>query len=101
MDGQVEGVGIKIMDEPWKTILALTGAFIVIAGAVGGFLRWHFTAVADLKSEIHKLELKFSELKSKDDLQQTTIDRLSELFPILNAVMGRFLQKNRNEYLPN
>lgn len=75
------------MDETWKTIAALTGAFVVLVGAIGGFFRWHFNTVNGLKDEIHKLEVQLTKLEGKYDSHQILIDRLSELYPIFNKII--------------
>lgn len=71
------------MDDSTIKILAF-----ILSGvaAVAGFLYWHFKTVNGFKDDIHKLELKFKDLEQRDNLQQHTIDKLSELYPLLKTI---------------
>lgn len=77
------------MDETWKTIGAIAAPIVT----VGGLLYWHFKTFYGLKDEINDLKVKVAELKGKDDLQQGTIDRLTELYPALNNVIALLSNK--------
>lgn len=42
----------------------------------------HFIALGRLKDKLHSLELKITKLENKDNLQQQTIDKLNQLYPL-------------------
>ncbi len=71
-------------------------ALSIISGiaVIGGFIFWHFKTVNGFKDDIHKLDLKLKDLEQKDNLQQLTIDRLSELYPLLNTIFEKINTKS-------
>lgn len=60
---------------------------IPIVASAGGFLWWHFSEINKLKEPLNQLEKEVERLKSKDELQQQTIDQLKELYPLLHQAM--------------
>ncbi len=77
-----------------QTLQILLGILAII-GAIGGFLKWHFSEFNKIKSDFTKLEKEMVALKSRDDLQQQTIDQLNNLYPILHKAI-EIINKEKN-----
>ncbi len=77
------------MDETLKIIGTVMGVLL----PVGGFLYWHFSTLNKFKDDIHKLDLKISQLEKKDDIQQTVIDNLNGLHPQIHAILEKVNSK--------
>jgi uncharacterized protein YdcH (DUF465 family) len=69
-----------------QTLQIILGILAII-GAIGGFLKWHYSEFNKLKEHLNKLEKEMERLKGKDELQQQTIDQLKELYPVFKNVI--------------
>lgn len=74
-----------------KPITLLLGAIPII----GGFLYWHFRTLNAFKDDIKALELKMKDLEKTDSLQQQTIDKLPELYPLLHTLIEHQIKKKK------
>ncbi len=74
----------------WQIIITV----LSIASLVGGFLKWHFSSIDKLKDEIQALELRFKDLEHKDELQQMTLNKLDEIFPMVYTFL---IKKNSHD----
>jgi len=75
-----------------QTLQIILGILAII-GAIGGFLKWHYSEFNKLKEHLNKLEKEMERLKGKDELQQQTIDQLKELYPVFKNVIETFNNK--------
>ncbi len=75
-----------------QTLQIILG-IIAIIGAIGGFLKWHYSEFNKLKEHLSRLEKEMERLKGKDELQQQTIDQLKELYPVFKNVIETFNNK--------
>jgi len=69
------------MNQTLQIILGL----LTLISVIGGFVYWHFKTVNSFKDQVNELKLQMKDLEHRDNLQQQTIDQLSDLFPILKA----------------
>ena len=60
-----------------------------IVSVIGGFIYWHFKTINSFKDDVHILELKLKDLEQSDKLQQQTIDKLGEIYPILKIIIEK------------
>lgn len=73
------------MDNTLKIIGSILGILIPVAG----FIYQHFKTINAFKDQINQLKLDMKELEKRDDLQQSTIDQLKELYPIIKTAFEK------------
>ena len=76
-----------------ETLTAIGAVLGILVPAIT-LIFWHFRIVNCFKEQVADLKLQLKKLESSHRLQQQTTGRLSELYPVLNAVLEK-LNKER------